>query len=241
MGDFDPSALRALVAELFADWQSPRPYLRLASPYRAVPALVTRIETPDKESAVSIAGMSIELRDDDSDYPALVLGNFMTGGGFLNSRLATRLRQKEGLSYGVGSNFFASSWEPAAMFFAFAIHAPQNTDRLTAAFKEEIRKILDAGFTAEEVAAAKQGWLRQREVSRSQERELASRLARFEELDRTLAWQTELEAKVEALRPEQILEALRRHLDLEKMSIIQAGDFARAAADAEGGDEGKGP
>ena len=41
--------------------------------------------------------------DDDPDYPALLLANYMFGGGFLNSRLAVRIRQKEGLSYGVGS------------------------------------------------------------------------------------------------------------------------------------------
>jgi predicted Zn-dependent peptidase len=43
------------------------------------------------------------LRDDDPDYAALVMGNYIIGGGFLNSRLATRIRQKEGISYGVGS------------------------------------------------------------------------------------------------------------------------------------------
>ena len=39
----------------------------------------------------------------------MFLGNYMLGGGFLNSRLATRIRQKEGLSYGVGSVFNAGS------------------------------------------------------------------------------------------------------------------------------------
>ena len=31
--------------------------------------------------------MNLPLRDDDADYPALMLGNYMLGGGFLNSRL----------------------------------------------------------------------------------------------------------------------------------------------------------
>ena len=241
VGDLDPAELRTLVAELFGDWQSPRPYARMRFPYRGVPALVSRIETPDKESAVFIGGMFIELRDEDPDYPALVLGNFMTGGGFLSSRLATRIRQQEGMSYGVGSEFFASPWEALGGFFAFAIHAPQNADRLVMAFKEEMRKILDAGFSEEEIAAAKEGWLQQRQVSRSQERELAVELAVFEHLDRTLAWDAELEAKIEALGPEEILAAFRHHLDPEKMSIIQAGDFARVAQDAAAAGAGKGP
>ena len=59
--------------------------------------------TPDKANAFFVAGINLKLRDDHPDYPALLLGNYMLGGGFLNSRLATRMRQKDGLSYGVGS------------------------------------------------------------------------------------------------------------------------------------------
>ena len=51
-----------------------------------------------------------------SDYPALELGNYMPGGGFLNSRLSTRIRQKEGLSYGVGSQLSVSSLDQAGAF-----------------------------------------------------------------------------------------------------------------------------
>ena len=72
-------------------------------------ALHTSIEAPDKANAFFIAGLNLKLRDDDPDYPALVLGNYMLGGGFLNSRLAVRIRQKEGLWYGVGSQFQASA------------------------------------------------------------------------------------------------------------------------------------
>ena len=60
--------------------------------------------------------MNLNVRDDDPDYPALVLGNYMLGGGFLNSRLATRIRQKDGLSYGVGSQLQASSLDKSGRF-----------------------------------------------------------------------------------------------------------------------------
>lgn len=63
------------------------------------------INTPDKANAMFFAGMNIKMKNDHPDYPALLLGNYMLGGGFLNSRLAVRIRQKEGISYGVGSSF----------------------------------------------------------------------------------------------------------------------------------------
>ena len=45
-----------------------------------------------------------------------LMGNYMLGGGFLNSRLATRIRVKEGLSYGVGSSLSLKSIEENGEF-----------------------------------------------------------------------------------------------------------------------------
>src|SRR6202008_3622695 len=113
-----------------------KPFARLVTTYKDRPAIGDRVEAPDKESAVFQAGLRIPMRDDAPEYPALVLGNFMTGGGFLNSRLADRIRQKEGLSYGVGSSFSASPFDQDAVFGAQAIYAPQNADKLLAAFQD---------------------------------------------------------------------------------------------------------
>src|SRR5262249_35032687 len=101
VGDFDPAEVKGLLKDLFGGWKNAKPYARLVEKYEDRPVLRDSIETPDKESAVFLAGLRMDMRDDSPDYPALVLGGFMTGGGFLNSRLATRLRQKDGLSYGV--------------------------------------------------------------------------------------------------------------------------------------------
>jgi zinc protease len=159
----------------------------------------------------------------------MVLGNFMTGGGFLNSRLAVRLRQKEGYSYGTGSQFQASSFEKSGAFLAYAIYAPQNGDKLEAAMKEEIQKVLDSGFTEQEVAEAKQGWLQQRQVSRGVDRELARTLATRDYLGRTLAWDADLESRVGKLTGAEIQAAMKKHIGVGEMTFIQSGDFAKAA------------
>ena len=52
-----------------------------------------------------VAGVNIPLRDDDPDYPALVLGNYMLGGGFLNSRLAVRIRGKKASATALAPNY----------------------------------------------------------------------------------------------------------------------------------------
>jgi len=230
VGDFDAAAVSKQAADLFGGWKSPSAFARIPQIHHDVTPVNKTLETPDKANAYFIAGQNLQLRDDDPDYPALVLGNYMLGGGFLNSRLAVRIRQKDGLSYGVGSQFQASPLDQSGSFTAQAIYAPQNAAKLEAAFQEEIARALKDGFEAKEIAEAKSGWRQSRQVARAQDASLARTLATDLYIQRTLAWDAELEKKVEALTGEQILAALRKHLDPSKMTIVKAGDFARSAA-----------
>ena len=93
--------------------------------------------------------------------------------------------------------------------------------------------MLKDGFTEPELKDARTAWLQSQAASRAQDRELAGRLAVNLFHGRTLAWQADLEAKVQALRPDQITAALRKHFDPSKISIMKAGDFAKAAKEAE--------
>ncbi len=230
VGDFDAKEVEKLIADLFGSWKSPRPFTRIATSYQDIPVLNKAIETPDKANAVLFASLRLNLRDDDPDYPALVLGNYILGGGFLNSRLGTRLRQKDGLSYSVGSNLGASSLDKNGTFSAFAMYAPQNAAKLEAGFKEEIARMLKDGFTADEVEAAKKGYLQSRQVSRAQDAELMRRLTALAYTGRTLSWDAEFEKKIAALTPDQINAAMRRYIDPAKITIVKAGDFAKAPA-----------
>jgi zinc protease len=227
IGDFDSAEISKLAGDLFGNWKSPKPFARVPSVYKDVPAVNQSFPTPDKANAFFVAGFNLKIRDDNPDYPALLLGNYMLGGGFLNSRLAARIRGKDGLSYGVGSGINISAVDEYGRFTANAIYAPTNVEKLEAAFKEEIARMLKDGFTAEEVEAAKSGYLQSRQVSRAQDNELASRLNNYLFIGRTLAFDADLDAKLQALTPEQIIAAMRRHFDPTKITIVKAGDFGK--------------
>lgn len=227
IGDFDEKEVAKLAADLLGGWKSAKPFTRVPSLYKDVAATNQSFPAPDKANAFFVAGLNLKIRDDNPDYPALLLGNYMLGGGFLNSRLAARIRQKEGLSYGVGSGINISAFDEYGRFTATAIYAPQNVEKLEAAFKEEIARMLKDGFTAEEVEAAKSGYLQSRQVSRAQDNELAGRLNNYLFIGRTLQFDADLEAKLKALTPETINAAMRRHIDPTKITIIKAGDFAK--------------
>jgi zinc protease len=115
-------------------------------------------------------------------------------------------------------------------FLAYAIYAPENVEKLEAAFKEEINKVVTEGFTAEEVAAAKSGWSQSRTVGRAQDSGLAGTLNHYLFIDRTLLWDEAIEKKVMELTPDQINAAMKNHISLDKMNIIKAGDFTKVKA-----------
>jgi zinc protease len=231
VGDIDATEVKGIITSQLGQWNSAQPFNRLVNKAAVVKTINESIETPDKANAFFLASFNFDMRDDNPDYPALVLGNFMLGGGFLNSRLATRIRQKEGLSYGVGSQFNAGTLDPVGTFTAFAIYAPQNAEKLEKAFNEEIVKVITEGFTTEEITAAKSGWSQSRTVTRAQDGSLAGTLNGYLFTKRNLSWDESFEKTVMALTPEQINAAMKKHIQPERINIVKAGDFAKAKKD----------
>jgi zinc protease len=227
VGDFAADSVRAAAERLFGSWQNAQPYQRVVVPHMRSDSTAEIIQTPDKPNAFFGAGQNLAVRDDDPDFGALALANFMFGSGFLNSRLATRLRQKEGISYGVGSSLYAPPLDRAGFFRAFAIYAPQNADRLVTAFREELDRMLKDGFTAQEIEAAKPGYLQQRLQSRANDNELLSILVARRFAGRTLVYDDELERRIQALTPEQINATVRKYIDPSKIVLVRAGDFVK--------------
>ena len=230
VGDFDAAELTKQATTLLGDWKSAKRFARIPYEYKDIAPQPQVIETPDKANAMFIAGTTIALSDRDADYPAVALGNFIFGGGFLKSRLFSRIRIAEGLSYSVGSQLLARPLDKAGGFFSFAIYAPQNAEKVEKTFNEELTRILTTDIPADELAQAKSGWMQSRSVSRSQDAELVRNLNGQTFLDRTMAWDADLEKRVMALDAAQIRAALNRYLSPAKFTVVKAGDFAGAAA-----------
>ena len=225
VGDFDPVEIRSLLEDLFGGWVGTAQYVRVPAEYREVEPLTLDIETPDKTNAAMFARLAVRMRDDNPDYPALVLGNYMLGGG-MNSRLFSRVRGEEGLSYAVGSAYAAPPIDDQAQFFAYAIFAPENGDKVVATFSEVLESVLADGFTGEELEIARRGYLDQQQSARANDGQVANMLSNSLFLDRPLSFTSEQEAAIEALTVDEVVAAMRRHIDPAKLTIIRGGDFA---------------
>jgi zinc protease len=230
VGDVDTAETFKMVEQAFGQWKSAAPYTRLSNNYFDVPATRKNIDTPDKENGFYISRMNLEIRDDDPDFAALYVANHVFGGAGLDSRVMGRIRQKDGLSYGGGSNLNVDSFERSATFNVYAIAAPQNLAKVDAAVQEELARAVKDGFTKDEVERAKSGLLQQRTQNRSKDSNLAFGWNSNLDRNRTYAWAQALDDKIRNVTVEQVNAAFRKMIVPAKMSTIIAGDEAKAKA-----------
>jgi zinc protease len=229
IGEFDETKAKQIITEGVGAWKSPMPYKRIESKYFDVKPANEVIKTPDKANAVFLAGINAPINDTDPDFAATMVGNYILGGGSLSNRLANRIRQKEGLSYGVGSYFIAESLDKSGMFAAQAIYAPENAAKLEAAFKEEMTKILKDGITQQELDEAKSSLKQARVITRSNDKQLVNKLNAYLFLNRTMQWDINYEAQFMKLSVDDVNKALKKAINMDKISLFKGGDFDKPA------------
>ena len=231
VGDFDEASTNKDLAQLFGDWNSSKPFKRLVAEYRAVPPEAKVLDTPDKESATFLARVNVNLSENDPDYAAMKIANWMLGGGAeFAARLGARIRVKEGLSYAVYSSLEASAFDRAGSWSVSAQYAPQGKARVEAAFRDEMSILINTGLPATEVASAKSGYAQSQQLARSSDEGLAQTLAQHLYRGRTFAWDAALDGRVQALKPIDIQLVIKKYLDLANFTIINAGNFAKQPA-----------
>lgn len=230
VGDFDADETEGLLSQIFDGWKAERSYEHLPKIYFSdVAGGKQQIDTPDKANAFYMAGLAVPMKDSDSDYAAMVIGDFILGGSTLASRLGDRVRQKEGLSYGVRSHFAADSLDERASVTLMAIYNPQNVHKVVAAIREELDRLLADGVAEKELAEAIKGWIEEQHIDRTNDSQLASDLADTAYVGRTMEYYSRLEASVEKLTPERVQQALKKHIDPKRLVVVVAGDFKDAA------------
>lgn len=223
-GDFDAAELTALTEKLLGGWKSGKPYTRIARPFVAAKPQRLLVRMADKPNGTYQTVNLLQVRDDDPDYAAGLLAARLLGGG-ADSRLWKRVREKEGISYGISASFAAGSQDDRGSFAIGGIFPAKDLAKFEAAVNDEVQRALKDGFTAEEVAAAKDAVLRQRRSARAADSGLAGRLGDLAYLGRRFAWDAALDDKVAALTPAQINAALRRFCQPEAQVVGVAGDL----------------
>ena len=227
IGDFDAGTLTPELAKSFGDWTSKTAYRRVPDPYVVIPPTQIRIEVKDKQNAVVQEKIEFALREEDREYQALrVAAQIFGGGGGGSGRLWDRVREKNGLSYGVGAYLSGGQFDAHAQWHMVAIAAPQNVAKVHAALNEELARALRDGFTAEELKRAKDAIAAASRLARAQDASLAGAFASFVERGKTPRYLAELDALRARLTLAEVNAAFRKYILPERMVYGEAGDFA---------------
>lgn len=225
VGDFDPQAVRQSLQDGLAGWRQAPAYERISDPWYAVKPAAFDIPAPGKANANYLATLPLKLQDTDPRWPALMLANYLLGGSE-DSRLWQAIRVQGGLSYTVGSDLRASSWEPSGAWTFFATMAAQNAGALRDAMRGTLETTLKTGFSQAEVDQGVKSLLNYLKLGRSSDAWLADRWLDYLDTGRSFAWQQHIIDQLRALKAGQVNEAMRAELDPDALSIAVAADGA---------------
>jgi zinc protease len=211
VGPVDTPRVHELVAQLFDGWKAPQGYARIARPLVARKPAELRFATPDRANATVEAYTQFPMMVSDPEYLPLQLATRMLGGG-PNSRLWTRLREREGMSYDVGASVSAASRDASASFSMQAEAAPQNLDRATQSLKAELQRALKDGFDAKELEAARTQFVADRKRVRSGDAWLLGIMMDFHDYDYPFTLLTDNDARVARFTLDEVNAVLRKHV-----------------------------
>jgi len=226
VGDFDADAARKALEDAFGTWTKAAPYARIPDPFVKKAPTVATVETPDKANAALFGDLSLSINDESSDFGATTVASFLLGEG-ATSRLWRRIRERDGLSYGVYSYVGWNSFEPNSTLNVIAIFAPQNRARLATALNEEFARVAREGFPDTEVEEGKAIVLKRRLLSRSQDANVAAALVQQLYVGRTWAFSEKSDAAVAAATTASVNAAFRKYMQPDGLALVYAGDFAR--------------
>ena len=172
--------------------------------------------------------MSFEGSQVDEDYAALQVASSIFGGGVLNSRIAIRLRQKDGVSYGAGGRVSVDSdpKDKNSSIMVYAIYAPENASKVQKGFREEIERFIVDGITEEELNVAVTSWVQGESVSRAKDNELSSTINNNLYFDRDMMFYKNIEGAVTSLTVDDVNKVIKKYFKtFDKWTVVNAGDF----------------
>ena len=220
-GDVEPDALKALLERTFGTWQRrawEAPALPQPPPISGPRVyVVDRPGAPQSEIRVGRVAVSRETED----YFPLTVMNTVLGGSF-TSRLNSRLREEKGYTYGAGSGFSMRRC-PGPFVAQAAVHTPV-TDDAVLDFLLEIERMGEDLVGTDELERAK-SYIALRLPQRFETvSDVTARLSEVVLYDLPEDYFAGHVDRVMAVTAEDVRAAARKHLPMERMVVVVAGD-----------------
>ncbi|MEB2351365.1 MAG: pitrilysin family protein [Burkholderiaceae bacterium] len=191
-------------------------------------AIERRIEHPATQSHILIGQPA--LARGDPEFFALLVGNYVLGGGGFVSRLYDEVREKRGLAYSVYS-YFSPMLQPGPFTIGLQTQRAQTAVALDVV-RETLARFLRDGPTEAELQAAKSNLVGGFALRIDSNRKILGNLATIGFYGLPLDYLDHWTARIEAVTLAQVRAAFARHVRADTLATVVVGDGAGDAAAA---------
>lgn len=222
-GDFDKSAMLALLREVFGDWkQGEVPVLTIADVPQSLTAkpVVRFVNKDTSQTHLRVGHLSI--KEQDPDYVALAIANDILGGSSFRSRLFNDVRTKRGLAYSVGSRLNSGVHDQGVWLMRAETKLPSTQEVITR-FVANMERMRTELVTDSELAEAKEAYVNSFVFSFASSSAIVGRLIELEYDGLPKDFLQQLRARVIALTKDEILAASKKHFHPERLTIVAVG------------------
>ncbi|MEW6734599.1 MAG: pitrilysin family protein [Acidobacteriota bacterium] len=231
VGDIEAATIERLVRDRFADWSGGHSKkLQVPETVRQKVSRRELIPMKDKANADIYIGHAGGLRRNSPDYYAAILANNALGQSTLSSRLGLRVRDTEGLTYGIISRFFSTGFANGPWAISVSVN-PENVDKAVASSLQVVREYIESGIGEKELAAAKGSLIGSFKVRLATNAGLATRLMEIELYNLGLDFLDRYPQIIESINKAEVDEAIRRHFHPEQVTVVVAGEVSTSRAE----------
>jgi zinc protease len=235
-GDFSKAALKAKIEKLASGWKGGAPALpALPKGFPAPEPGVYFIQKAINQGYINLGHLGLE--DTSPDYFAVQVMNFILGGGSFTSRITTKVRSDEGLSYNQGSRFSYRTGFPGT-FSGYVQTKSSTVGYAISLILAELDRIRRAPVADAEMETAVNYYLESFADTFQSPQLTMTSFAMLEMAGRPMDYFKTYRSKIQAVTKARVQEVAQRYIHPDKAVIMIVGDFEPCN---QGGDKWPGP
>lgn len=222
VGDFEVNEVRSLMQAKLGNWQVKGKPLTVKYPSVGMPKNVVNVNpvVPGKPQAITYMGYTAINRQDRRFYAAMIL-NQILGGDTLSSRLGAEVRDRQGLTYGIYSNFLTG--KNVGTFLIEMQTSPEDAHKAISSTRNLLKQVHQQGVTQQEVETAKRNLISNYNISLANPELLSQRMVMNEVYGLNQMELRSFISKIKRVNLSQVNQAARELLHPDKIVVVTAG------------------
>ena len=224
-GDFDPAEIKALLNKYFGDWKKKDISLpEIPKVDQTFRPGVYQVYKDVNQASIRFGQLGIDR--DNPDRFAVAVMNYILGGGSFTSRMTSKVRSDEGLSYSVGTRYDTGSRD-LGVWYAFCQTKLTTTYKAMRLMLDEVERIREGLVDDEELKSAKDSYINGYVFDFTTPDRIVSRLMELEFENRPPDQLKEYIDNISKVTKDDVLMAARKYLTPENITFVVVGDPAQ--------------